>query len=179
MFRTEIEARGIQAINAQVQATEKQIKLAFNKAGASTSSWMRRTAKKLLTQGLKLRSGAILKRRIIVRRRSNKGLSSFQFWIGLNDLRIEDFKGRAVQTGRGIRLGEHFIEGGFFEQTLGIKPLAMKRSRDARLPIERVTMPIEDEASVIVEKIYRQANDFFLKCYRQELLGMIARGYGE
>lgn len=135
-------------------------------------------AKKLMTEGLKLRSGAVLKRRIIVRRKSNKGLSSFQFWVGVNDLRIEDFKGRASLSGKGVRLGDHFVEGGFFMRTKSGKRLVMQRSSDPRLPVERVTAPIEDEARAIIEKIYREANGFFLKSYRQELLGMIARGYG-
>lgn len=178
MFKTEIDSQGIEAINAQVQATEKQIKLAFNKAATTTTSWMRRTAKQMITQGLKLRSGAVLKRRIIVRRRSSKGLTSFQFWVGVNDLRIEDFKGRASQSGKGVRLGEHFIEGGFFMRTKSGKRIVMQRSADPRLPVERVTAPIEDEARAIIDKIYREANGFFLKSYRQELYGMIARGYG-
>ena len=177
VFKVEVEDRGILAINAQVHATEMQIKIAFNRAANSTASWMRRTAKTAMTQGLKLRSEAVLKRRIIVRKSSNKGLSSFQFWVAVNDLSVEDFKGRASQSSDGVRVGDHFVEGAFFMRAKSGQRLVMQRSRDPRLPVERVTATIESEARAIVERIYQRADEFFLKCHRKELFGIIARGF--
>lgn len=178
MLNVEIDSAKIQGLNETVQATEKQIKLAFNRAAKATTDMMRRAAKKMMTKGLKLRSGAILKRRIIVKRENHKGLSHFRFWVGLNDLHLEDFKGRATKTGRGIRKGKAYIEGGFFMRTSNGKLIVMQRSTAARHPIDRPSVPIEDEANAIIEEIYRTANKFFLQRYRTELLGMTARNFG-
>lgn len=178
MFELKASGQGLATINAQIGATEKQITVAFNRAAQSTVSWMQRLARSIITQGLKLRSGAVLKPRLVVRRSKRRGLTRLQFWIGLNDLPVEAFKGRPTITGDGVRHGSHVIEGGFFIQVGGGKRLLVRRVADGRLPIARPTIPIEDDAREIVERIYQQADDYFLKRYSQELFGLAARGYG-
>lgn len=176
MIEISIDAAGLARVAAEFGASEAQLRAALKRAENRTAQRLRTMARKALREGLALRSAAVLKARLRLRR-SRVGAS---LWVGLNNLPASAFKGRPRASGGGVSAGGRQFSGAFIGrgQDSG-SAQAFRRTGASRLPIEVVTVPIKDEADSILEaQVMREAADSFMQAFVAEVRARTIYGVG-
>lgn len=185
MLHFDIDWKQLLGVGQELEATDKQVALALNRAMRRTEATLRRISSKGLVKVLQLRSAKVLRNRLksIRLRMSSPGArdQSMGLWYGLNDLPVSSFKGRPKETGAGAEFRGQGYEGGFVGRSkIKGKQTIFKRVRDARLPVAEQLHPIEDKAVTYIEdEVFDQVLDIFWQHFTRDLRARVRFKLGE
>lgn len=179
----DIDTDALRAVGAELQASEKQIRFALNRALHRTAAALRTRAARGLKDELQLRTITLLRNRLkTLRARMRMGDGDgVQLWFGLNDMPASWFKGRPKRTAGGAEKRGHEIPGAFVAKS-GVKGrlTLFKRSGKKRLPIVEQNLPIQDAAVVFIEdEIFTQTETIFWNHFRRDLAARVKFNIGE
>ena len=173
MIGLDIDAGEIQRIAREFDASEKDLRRASARALSRTSRTLRTRVRKALREGLELRSAAILKARLRLAKFRAQGnrMGAARLWVGTNDLPAGAFKGKPRQTAGGARVGKREFEGAFVGTSdTSARQMVFRRKGRARLPIYRVTVPVQEDMNAILERqVMDDASALFFKNFRAEV----------
>lgn len=171
MISFDIDGDEIQRIARDLQATERQVNLAIGRALARTAGTMRTRTQRALARGLELRRANTLRKRLKAMRVRRRGSAQqIALWVGLNDMRITDMKGRPSQGSGGASFRGVSYPGGFVATGRGGRRSIFKRLGAARVPVIEQTFPITDAAQVMLEdEIFADLPDVFMDNFRADL----------
>jgi len=180
MIGLHVDVADLTALGAEFGASEAQIRAAANRALGRTVRAVRTRARTSLRLQMGLAAAKYLKRRIsAVRARGAGGLGTAEVWIGRNDMLPEAFRGRPRQGARGVTVRGDLFEGAFLARDTNGVVRVFERVGRARLPIERVTVPVGDEMSEILEdQVFDEVAGIFWKNFRAELRARTIYGVG-
>lgn len=125
--------------------TMEELKEAVRLATQDTASWANKESAKDLGQELKVPYPA-MRKRIKVKRRMTTfagSLATARIWYGINAVSLKYLKPK--QDGAGVNTTAMNVPGAFISEKL--KKNVFKRKGDARLPIEKQTLDVEDKAA--------------------------------
>ena len=128
----DIDLDELDAIRAQLSATEHQLKAAYGRALSRTQVTMQARSRKLLADSLGAKSAKRVQRRMQtfkLRRSKKNQLTDLKLWFGLNDIGPHNLKGRmtAVRGAgadfRSAKVGSHHFDRGFIFERSGSRYL--------------------------------------------------------
>lgn len=181
MLHFDIDAHGLQKIGNELQATEKQVRFALNRALRRTEASLRKLSSKGLTQELQLRTATALRKRLkSVRIRQGKD-GSVGLWYGLNPLPASSFKGRASQEDGGAWYGDYYFKDAFVAKSkYKGRNTIFKREGAKRLPITEQGIKISDRAIVFIEdEVFVQTEEIFWNHFRRDLKARVNYQIGD
>lgn len=182
MLNFDIDWSGLLRIGDELGATEKQVKLALNRAMRRTEATLRRMSSKGLTQELQLRAAGVLRNRLkSIKLKMATSDASMALWYGLNDLPVSAFKGRPSRTSGGASFRGQEFDGGFVGRSKikGRQTIFKRRGQD-RLPVVEQLFPIKDKAEVFIEdEIFTGLEDVFWQHFRRDLQARVKFKLGE
>lgn len=180
MLNFEIDSSQIQALTDELEASEKQVRMAFNRALNRTAGTLRRMASTGLRTELQLRTAAAIRKRLkTIKLKRGKNTDDIVLWFGANDLPISAFKGRPRETASGAEFNGQQFDGAFIAKTSKGRQSIFKRKGRARLPIVEQTVPVADKIQVFVEdEIFTEVEAIFFKNFRAELRARTLYGVG-
>lgn len=175
MISTRIDAKELQAIGAELGATEAQIRAAYNRALNRAAGTIRRIASQGLRTELALRNAAAIRRRLRDKRVSGKGgMAGRELWFGTNDMAAAAFKGKPSAGSGGVTFRGRTIQGAFMA-----RGKVFKRSTASGLPIEEQTVPVEDEMNRFIEaEILPAVGDLVMENFIRDLRARTSLGVG-
>jgi hypothetical protein len=170
-----IDFEGMQALAAELGATELQVKKAAGRALARTAATIRKRASKELRVALGLRNVKALRRRLkgtSLRRGGSR--AELGVWFGANDLPISAFKGRPTASPVGAQFRGVSFSGGFIaKKTHGTdvgKRTIFQRKTAADLPIAEQKLPVSDQMLAYVEdEVFPDIGAIFMTHFRADL----------
>lgn len=169
MLTFDVDLSSLQAVAAEVGASEREYRASLGRACARTAATLRKMSAKGLKDELQLRTLGVLRNRLKSIRLRSKG-EGVALWYGLNDLSVSAFKGRPRDTKTGARKNNVEFEGGFVGKTKMGKATIFKRAGKARLPIREQTMGIKDKADVFIEdEIFTEVERIFWHHFEQDI----------
>lgn len=165
MIRLDIEKGDIDQIAKTLGANEKQVNLAVSRALKRTAGTARKRASKALREGLELRRASDLRKRLReLKLRQKSKRREISIWFGLNDLPVSAFKGRPRQVGKGVTFRNQSFPGGFVATGKSGRRTIFRRRDRGRFPIQEQTMPVKDQADVILEdEVFADLGEVFMK----------------
>lgn len=173
MISFDINSGDLKRIADEFASSEKDLRRAFSRALSRTARTLRTRARKDLREGLSLRSAAVLKARLRLARYKARGsgMGAARLWVGTNDLPATAFKGTPREAAGGARVGGRSFPGAFVGRGSDSgKRIVFKRRGQARLPIQAVTVPVQEEMNDILEdQVFDEAQDLMMKNFRAEL----------
>lgn len=171
MISFDVDTSDIARLVADLQASEKQVRLSINRALRRTAGTLRVRASKGLQSELQLRlAGALRKRLREIKLRAKGNASEIGLWFGMNDLPVSAFKGSPKEYAGGATFRSVEFPGAFVANGKGGKRTIYKRVGSGRLPIAEQTMPIKDQADVFVEDvIFPDVVEIFMKNFTADL----------
>ena len=178
----DINLAQLRAIGDELQASEKQIKLALSAALRRTATTLRTLSARGLASELELRTIGLLRKRLktLKLRMSGNG-EGVQLWYGLNEMPVSWFKGKPKQDYRGAWKRDFYFAGAFVAKSkFKGRDTILKRTGKRRLHIEEETIMVEDRAIVFVEdKIFDQTEEILWKNFRRELTARVKYSIGD
>lgn len=172
MLNFDIDWLGLLRIGDELGASEKQVKLALNRAMRRTEATLRRMSSKGLTQELQLRAATALRKRLkSIKLKMGTGDANMTLWYGLNDMPVSAFKGRPSRTKDGAAFRGHNFEGGFIGRSkVKNRRTIFKRKGEARLPIIEQLYPIKDQAETFIEdRVFAELEDVFWQHFQRDI----------
>jgi hypothetical protein len=175
MIRTEIDAKELREIGAELGATEQQIRAAYNRALNRAAGTIRRITSQGLRSELGLRNAAAIRRRLRDKRvKGNGGLAGRVLWFGTNDMAFGAFKGKPIEGQGGVTFRGRTIRGAFIA-----RGKVFKRSTAASLPIAEQTIPVEEEMNRFIEaEILPAVGDIVMENFIRDLRARTSLGVG-
>lgn len=141
--------------------TMEELKEAVRLATTDTASWANKESAKDLGRELKVPYPA-MRKRIKVKRRMITGGSSLataRIWYGINAVSLKYLKPK--QDASGVTTTAKAVPGAFISEKM--KKNVFKRKGDARLPIEKQTLDVEDEAATFLQNTFEpKVSAYFL-----------------
>lgn len=169
MLIFDIDLNGLQAVAAEIGASEKQYKASLSRACSRTAATLRKMSATGLKNELQLRTLGVLRKRLKTIRIRGRA-DGVGLWYGLNDMPVSALKGRPRNTKTGAKKNNVEFEGGFVGKTKAGKATIFKRAGKARLPIREQTMGIKDRADVFIEdEIFTEVERIFWHHYEQDI----------
>lgn len=171
MIQFDIQWHDLLRIGDELNASEKQIKLALSRALSRTASKLRTLSARGLRDELTLKRLNALRKRLKSIKLRKGGIEGVQLWYGLNDMPVSWFKGKPQQTATGATFRGHEFPGAFVARSKYARGQTIfKRKGKARLHIEEQLLPVKDQADVFVEdRIFVQVENIFWPLFRREL----------
>lgn len=185
MLNFEIEWSSLLSVANDLQATDKQVKLALHRALRRTESALRRISSKGLVKELELRAAKALRKRLkTIRLRKSaygKADDGVGLWYGLNDLPVSSFKGRPRSTADGASFRGTEFEGAFVARSrVKGKKTIFKRTGDKRLHIAEQNLEIEDKAIVFIEdQVFDKVEEIFWLNFKRDLAARVKYQFRE
>lgn len=168
MIMFDFENGDMAEVVAELGATPKQAKLAGIRAAKRTAGTIRRIASKGLKTELGLRNATALRRRIKEYRVDSRW-TGYKVFIGLNDLPVSAFKGRAKKVAGGVMYGEVMLHGAFFVKLNGGTKIMVRHGKK-RWSIGQATIPVGQRAMTFLEdNVYADVNSIFMKHFLDDL----------
>ncbi|WP_395460370.1 phage tail protein [Wolbachia endosymbiont (group B) of Myelois circumvoluta] len=158
-----IEVEVIESVNAK----RKKIELAIVRALNRTALWLKSQAAKEISEEKKIKLTVMRKRLRILKART----SSLEVLVRANlyDIRASSI-GIMRETRRGAKIGKHEFIGAFTATMPRGYKGAFKREGKTALPIKEVKLPLEPEASRIIENLVNyEVEKVFRKFFECEL----------
>lgn len=185
----DIDLAQLREAGGELQASEKQIKLALNSAMRRTATTLRTMSARGLKNELQLRTVGLLRKRLKSLRLSS-GMNRFSssaategvtLWYGLNDMPVSWFKGTPKRTSGGASMRGQEIAGGFIARSkFKGRRTIFKREGKSRLPITEQNLPVEDKAIVFIEdEIFAETEAIFWKHFMRDLRARVTYNIGE
>ncbi|AWX93109.1 hypothetical protein DPM13_07965 [Paracoccus mutanolyticus] len=169
----DLDLSEVRRVMAELENTKEEIGAATTKALRRTASALRVMASKRLTSELQIRKAMELRKRMkdMKLRVKSDGSAVMGMWFGLNDMGVSKFKGRIRKTPAGASFRGVEYPGTFVAKMAEDRLLSIykRRGRD-RFPVVEQTLPIKDQADVIIEdEIFPEATRIFMKNLLHEL----------
>lgn len=171
MINLEIDAKSLDRLVVDLDATDEQAKKALNTTLNKMATWLKGKSAKGLSGELGMQQ------KIIRRRIKNIGLtrrgngSEIAVWYGLNPVALIYLQAR--QTKRGVKAsGGRFVDGGFIANGKNSNRQVFKRRGKERLPIDKQRAEVEDKAGAFIENNLLGASEFdarFFQIFEHEL----------
>ena len=158
----DLDSKDMQNLLRTFALSSTQIERAAARAINKTVKWVRTQALRQTAADLGISQKAVKDRFLINLARVNKKKASL--WIGLNEISAHKL-GKARKTKNGLRIRDREFAGAF--QPRKLKPV-FRRIGKARLPIEKVMVPIKS-SETIIHYLYARAKDQFMKIFEREL----------
>ena len=171
MLEFDLDLSRLYAVMDELEPTEKQIKLAMNRALNRTAATLRRLSASGLKAELDLRAVGLLKKRLKSLKLKSGGIDTVRLWYGINGMPVSWFKGTASQTATGAKYKDQEFEGGFVAKSaVKGRKTVFKRKANGRLPLVEQLMPVRDKAEVFVEdEIFVKLEDIFWPIFVRDL----------
>lgn len=171
MLEFDIDIQRLYAVMDELEPTEKQIRLAMNRALNRTAATLRRLSATGLKKEFDLRAVGLLKKRLNALRLKSGGLDVVKLWYGINGMPVSWFKGRARKTSTGASFrNENFEDGFVAKSSVKGRKTVFKRKAEKRLPLVEQLMPIKDQAEVFVEDhIFDKLENIFWQHFTRDL----------
>lgn len=141
--------------------TMEELKEAVRLATMDTASWANKESAKDLGRELKVPYPAMRKRIKVKRRMITAGgsLATARIWYGINAVSLKYLKPK--QDSSGVTTTATTVPGAFISQKM--KQNVFKRKGDARLPIEKQTLDVEDRAATFLQTSFEpKVSAYFL-----------------
>lgn len=150
-----------------INATKQQVRLAAVRALNKTALWLKLQAAKEISEEKQIKLTVIRKKLRIVKARAG----SLEVLIKANLYAVKaHLLGNMKQTRTGTKVGKHQFIGAFIAtMPTGHRGIFNRKGRTA-LPIQEVKLPLEPEASKIIEElVIHEVEEVFEKFLRREL----------
>jgi len=165
------DAEVVRMLKAGVREYEAGAKRAFVKAGARLK---RHAAKRIAKEKGVAQKHVNIRFRLLGRRSKEPGIT-----VSFYTLPLVPHKIGGRQTATGVKAGKNQWPGGFFAPVKkgSKKQIAFQRQGAARLPIERIHLPLNPEADQIIERAAeRYGNALVNKDLPDEIMKILKRG---
>jgi len=165
-----IDDKALDSIAKSMAATEKDIHLALTRALHKTTRWVMTHLARELARDTGL-PNAVIKRRL----QSHIDAKAHQsrIWLGLSPVSAGYLKPKAAPGG--VKAGNKLFKNAFLVKNRA-KPQVFKRVSKARLPIERQTVSIEQQADTVIEvNIMPTMNKRLQTLFSQELRWILSQ----
>lgn len=172
----DLDGAQLQAVAAELGATEKQVRNAIGYACRRTATTLRTMAARALGNELQLRTISLMRKRLRSMRARIRHGEGLCLWFGLNDIPASWFKGRPTQTAAGAVVLGQLMPGTFVARSQFKGRLTVfKRKGKARLHIEEQSLPVEDRARVLIEdEIFVHTETVFMKNLLRDLAARVS-----
>lgn len=169
--RIDVDTSDIARLVAELQASEKQVKLSINRALRRTAGTLRVRASKGLVSELGLRRAGEIRRRLRdIKLRAKGDASQIGIWFGLNDLPVRAFKGTPKEYAGGATFRSIEFPGAFVAKGKSGRRTIFKRSGRGQFPIVEQTVPIKEQGDVFVEdELFPDVVGIFMKNFAADL----------
>lgn len=176
MIDLRIDQTRLDGVVREINATDDDVRKALRSTVSKLSTWLRTRATRALSAELQVKQKVLRIRLKNIRLKKAPSGVAGGVWIGLNDLDFVHIGGA-----RQDRQGVNYKGRKFGKAFLGPKPgevsgklggRAFKREGVKRLPIEKVGLPIQDEANKALESDVMEWGRFvdqFFKVFEREL----------
>lgn len=170
MINLDFDDKQLRQITSDLAATEDQLTKALRTTLAKMARWLRTQSARGLSKELNIQQ-KIIRRRLKSFNVQNTGHGfNVKIWFGLDPISFIYLKPRQNRTGVKARGRE--VKGGFIAPIGGGKRQVFKRVGKDRLPIEKQTITVKDEAESYIENEMITARKFeqqFYKTFEREL----------
>lgn len=165
----------------ELGAGEEDVRKAMTRALRRTATTLRVMASKRLVPELGLRRAMDLRRRLKpMRARIKTHEGRIGIWVGLNDMGVSHFKGRAREYAGGAKFRDHEFPGAFVAKGQDGRRSVFRRAGTSRFPLVEEVLPIKDRADVILEDdILPDAVEIFMKYFLADLRARTIFGVGK
>lgn len=176
----ELDRREIERLIADLKPSESIVGKSMSRALRRTAQTLRVRASKRIVPELQLRRAMDFRRRLKdMRARIHKSQGHIGIWVGLNDMAVSQFKGRAREYAGGAIFRQTEFPGAFVAKHRGRRSIWKRRSR-GRFPIVEQTLPIKEQVDVILEdEIFPEAVELFMKYLLADLRARTIYGVGQ
>jgi hypothetical protein len=168
MISVRIDARDLGRLVRELAATQSQAERALRSTLRKMASWVRTRSVRGLSEKLRIQQKVIRRRLRSIKARNTPRGAEVSIWYGLNPIDLIHLQAR--QNGRGVRAsGGRFVEGAFIPSK---KRQVFKRVGASRLPLEKQTAEIQDEAERFLDDGLLNSAAFeqqFFKTFEHEL----------
>lgn len=154
---------GMDAVARQLSASPKQVDRALRTTVNRMAAWLRRKAGREVSSELRIGLD-VLRYRMRTLRRGGGGDRSASLWFGLNPIALSHMSPREIA--RGVKAGPAYVKGAFIA-----KRQVFKRRGEARLPIDKATVPIQEKADKALDAVVAgiEFERRFLDTFEREL----------
>ncbi|AGJ98562.1 Putative minor tail protein z [Wolbachia endosymbiont of Drosophila simulans wNo] len=160
-------SNNINEIISNIDGKEQKVKLAAIKALNRTALWLKLKTAKEISEEKKIKLSLIRKRLRIFKAKTSR--LEVLIRANLYDIRASTI-GKIQKTRRGSKVGKHEFIGGFAAVMPKGNSGMFKREGRAALPIKEVKLPLEPEASRIIENLVNyEVEKVFTKFFKREL----------
>lgn len=164
MIAVQIDARDIDRVIAELRATEPQVRRALGSTLRKMAAWVKARSVKGLSKELEVQQKLIRRRlRTIKAKPITNGGVEVRVWFGLDPISLIYLGAR--KSGRGVKAGARFVEGGFIAEAKGGRQVFKRKGR-ARLPIEKQTAKINAKAERFLDDGLLNAPAFTEQFYK-------------
>ncbi|WP_420023765.1 phage tail protein [Cereibacter azotoformans] len=176
----DIDTRDVNRLIRSLEASEESVRKAVSRALRRTASALRVRASKRIVPELQLRRAMEFRRRLRnMKVRVDKTGGEVGIWVGLNDMGVSRFKGRAREYAGGATFRQTEFPGAFVAVHRGRRSI-WKRSAAGRFPIVEQQLPIKDQIDPILEdEIFPDAVQIFLRLFMADLRARTIYGVGK
>lgn len=155
---------------------QKDMKAALRTAVRQTGQWANREGARGIAKATNVPLNVLRKGlRIKFQYQSVKGFSTARLWYGLNDVSLKYLGAR--QQKKGVRSRGVTYKGGFVSSA--IDGHAFQRVGDARLPIKRIDMTIQDKGAAYLNEFEQKVAAKFVELFFAALDKASGRDAGE
>jgi hypothetical protein len=161
LIDVQIDGDELERIVLDLAATEKQVRQALNSTLSKFGKWLRGRAVSGLSKELGVKREILRQRRLKIRPIiKNAAGGHITVFFGLDPISYI-YLGTPIKTARGVRIGSHYIEGGFVAKAPNGKLMVFKREGRARLPIKKQSLDVKDKADTFIEDRLLAEAEFF------------------
>lgn len=154
-----------------LNAARKELDLASDRALRKTAKWLRTHSAREIGRELRIVQRPIRSRFHVY---PIRGQQETKLWIGLEPLSVH-YLGDPRQTPEGVKVGRRDYPHAFVDPMKSSSPMVWRRKGRERLPVEKVTLGIEDVAMPAIERWERRATARFIEIFEQEARHVLSR----
>ena len=177
MISLQLDPRQLEQTALELDATEREVKLAMRSTVSKMAGWLRTRAGRVIRKETLLKHEQIRRRLKSIRVKVRANGVTGGVWIGLNEIDLAGLT--PEQDGFGVSAGPPGRSRSYENAFMGPRPgvLASKlnggvfrRTTAKRLPLERLGMPIKSDAEKALDSdVFKGFEDQFYKVFEHEL----------
>ncbi|WP_441228012.1 phage tail protein [Tardiphaga sp. 20_F10_N6_6] len=171
MVDLDLSAMGIQEVISDLNATEQQTERALKSTLVKMAAWLKTRSIRGLSQALEIQQKLLRRRLKTFKLRKSGDGQSITVWYGLDQIALIYM--RPKKRARGVSAdGNRYVPGGFIAKGRNGAQQVFKRRGKERLPLDKETAAIQDQANTFLEDKLIGAQEFetqFMKVFEREL----------